>query len=215
MNHVGKTIQLYGHQMGKDIKDLDALLDDDEVSSTTSEKQPQFEEDSLKNQFNKVFYKNQSKETNEEREKDQIGENLDKFEKLALNTEDETNDEFMMGGLTDLLNKLNTSLIEKASLYPQILERLKESENNDEIEILEKIKVIYEKADYKDDNSEYQREINTLLDQLEDVTGDDDILFKNSGNGADDKLFDMFKDSNLNEESMKKMMEGSDGCAQQ
>ena len=200
--------------MSKEIKDLDALLDD-EVSSSSSEKQPQLEEDSLKNQFNKVFYKNQSKETNEEREKDQLGENLDKFEKLALNTEDDTNDEFMMGGLTDLLNKLNTSLIEKSSLYPQILERLNESENNDEIEILEKIKTIYEKADYKDDSSEYQKEINTLLDKLEGVTGDDDILFKNSGNGADDKLFDMFKDSNLNEESMKKMMEGSDGCAQQ
>lgn len=83
--------------MGKDIKDLDALLDDDDVSSTGSEKNTPVVEDSLKNQFNKVFYKNQSKETNEEREKDQIGENLDKFEKLALNTDDENNEEFMMG----------------------------------------------------------------------------------------------------------------------
>jgi len=202
-------------KMGKDIKDLDALLDDDDVSSTGSEKNTPVVEDSLKNQFNKVFYKNQSKETNEEREKDQIGENLDKFEKLALNTDDENNEEFMMGGLTDLLNKLNTSLIEKESLYPQIIERLKECENEEEKVILQQIKTIYEESDYSDNNSKYQGEINKLLDKLEDVTGDDDILFKNSENGADDKLFDMFKDSKMNEESLKKMMEGSDGCAQQ
>lgn len=202
-------------KMGKDIKDLDALLDDDDVSSTCSEKNTPVVEDSLKNQFNKVFYKNQSKETNEEREKDQIGENLDKFEKLALNTDDENNEEFMMGGLTDLLNKLNTSLIEKESLYPQIIERLKECDNEEEKVILQQIKTIYEESDYSDNNSKYQGEINKLLDRLEDVTGDDDILFKNSENGADDKLFDMFKDSKMNEESLKKMMEGSDGCAQQ
>jgi len=46
-------------KMGKDIKDLDALLDDDDVSSTGSEKNTPVVEDSLKNQFNKVFYKNQ------------------------------------------------------------------------------------------------------------------------------------------------------------
>ena len=173
--------------MGKDIKDLDALLEDEDTTSK-SETEKTFEDDSLKKQFNKVFYKNQSKETT-----DTIGESLGEFEDFALNNDD------MMDGLTDLLNNLNTSLIEKKTLYPQIKERLKESKDAKEIEILNKIRVIYEKEDYSDDNKEYQQEVNVLLDDLEDITGNDDLLFKN----------------NLNEDMLNKMLENKEGCAQQ
>ncbi|CAI8500890.1 unnamed protein product [Hanseniaspora opuntiae] len=124
---------------------------------------------------------------------DTIGERLDEFEDFALNNDD------MMDGLTDLLNNLNTSLIEKKTLYPQIKERLKESKDAKEIEILNKIRVIYEKEDYSDDNKEYQQEVNVLLDDLEDITGNDDLLFKN----------------NLNEDMLNKMLENKEGCAQQ
>ncbi|KAL6933956.1 uncharacterized protein HGUI_02108 [Hanseniaspora guilliermondii] len=172
--------------MGKDIKDLDALLEDEDTSQKI-EKENTFEDDSLKKQFNKVFYKNQSKDSN-----DPIGENLDKFEDYALNNDD-------MMGLTNLLNNLNTSLIEKKTLYPQIKERLKESEDTKEIEVLNKIKVIYEKDDYTNDNKEYQKEINVLLDELEDITGNDDILFNNT----------------MNEDILKNMVDNKDGCAQQ
>ncbi len=41
--------------MGKDIKDLDALLDDDDVSSTGSEENTPVVEDSLKNHLIKTY----------------------------------------------------------------------------------------------------------------------------------------------------------------
>lgn len=173
--------------MGKDIKDLDAFLEDEDPFPK-SKKETTLEDDSLKKQFDKVFYKNQSKET-----ANTIGESLADFEDYALNNDD------MMDGLTDLLNNLNTSLIEKKTLYPQIKERLKESKDTKEIDVLNRIRVIYEREDYTDDNKEYQKEVNVLLDELEDMTGSDDLLFKN----------------NMNEDMLNKMLENKEGCAQQ
>ncbi|XBW36928.1 hypothetical protein QEN19_002507 [Hanseniaspora menglaensis] len=180
--------------MKKELKDLDDLLDDDdydelkEVENSNKESNVPVESIAkleikdtaderlilLKEQMNKVFFKNHENKIEEPKIDNHGNNNLDDiFKDLNLNDVDVDTD-----NIESMLSSFINKMLHKDVLYPTLQEMLSSGMDsgkplaNEKKEIIELICEVYEQEDYSDSNPEQMEKISVLVDKLESMDTD-------------------------------------------
>lgn len=174
--------------MSKELKDLDALLDDeDELSDVEVKEEGGLEQKEMKTEsederlkilrqhMNKVFLHNHDqKEESEVELAGNDGTELDDIFK-DLNIDDMNVDS---DNIENMLSSFINKMLHKEVLYPTLKEMLSTKLDSgkplkqEKEDIIRLICDIYEEDDYSDQNTEQLEKVSVLVDKLESMDGD-------------------------------------------